>query len=872
MQYFENVSIPINVTVRLETTLPENGNWLNGLAQTWQQSLLDYATVAFADRRDVRVLGAQLRVIQESLESLPPPPPIPRTRSLQWSKRQTRRLNGSTTVTTTTARLQGDLDMAVDTRSVQPETFVPQAKTELESTVLSVPELQRAIDKANTGSSGTATNIIVTDISSPNDMQQPRDTSESPSSNDKPSKASIVVGFTLLVATLASLVFWAHVLWKKHKKHQRKRKLDSLRQAQSVTYQMERPGPTTGPSKQQDQRNAPAYPRQSLNLAQQRQQQTPIRTLTSDGSGSSAYPGIASMSEDDDGQEIYRDASEDASSVVSADPFGKELQRAASLDRAVWDEMLRKNQALESQQSTLDSTSMARSLGQETADGIANVGNVSMFAALGSEDMGMEVEPRGTGLPLHGSFPYGDEREKYNPSTEPIHLTSDNAVKWTEAGITLPAITTRGRDFGAAGREKAANDAPFSPYGDDKERSRSLEESWDLDAYPVKDERGPLQYSFLYPLKGRSLDEDVPDARRSPDSDASVRESLEVTSVGSVDFRTRHVEPKVDMDDMLDENDEPESELTVSMLKEVQEIANYVKLYEKRKAQQNPMLGTAPASSSNPGLQYRQLNDSGGSNQRPSTKEDLGSTFSSMVPPASYVPAASKSVADYGLAKVRSDDSSQEMFSDTEDDSSQRLGISRISVEKPPGHLLSYKSSQDDPLQFDLSSSDLVSPFPSSDLDSLRYSPSHSFDKQLTTTNYQMESLLDGPRNNRHAHRGANSDDSDESDDQLPSAPDNDAANILKDLRTNPVAGRIERYTEASVECVRPSKKIGYRSRDNTAEHRHPIPQEDSSRYPQRLQDARQRNTLDRSFQNIRSKFESHPTQPIVPPNESVSA
>jgi hypothetical protein len=866
MQYFANVSIPINVTVGLQTTLPENGDWLDGLAQTWQQSLLDYATLAFADRRDVRVLGAQLRVIQESLESLPPPSPppspIPRTRSLQGR----RRLNGSA-VTATTTRIQGDLDMSVDTRSVQPETFVPRAQTELESTVLSVPELQRAIDKANSGSSKTATNIIVTDISSPNDTQQPRDTSESPSSRDRPSKASVVVGFTLLVATLASLVFWARVLWKKHKKHQRKRKLDSLRQAQSVTYQMERPEPPfTGPSKQQDQRNVPSYPRQSQNLAQQRQQQMPIRTLTSDGSGSSYYPGIASTSEDGDGQEIYREASEDASSVVSADPFGKELQRAASLDRAAWDEMLRNKQALENQQSTLDSTSKARSLGQETADGIANVGNVAMFAALGSEDMGMEVEPRGTGLPFHGSFPYGDEHEKYNPSTDPIHLTLDNAVKWTEAGITLPVITTRGRGFGAAGPEKAANDAPFSPYGDDKERSRSLEESWDLDVYPIKDERGPLQYSFLYPLKGRSLDEDVPDARRSPDTDASVRESLEVTSVGSVDFRTRHVEPKVDLDDVLDENDEPESELTVSMLKEVQEIANYVKLYEKRKAQQNQLLGTAATSNSNLGLQYRQLNDSGGSNQRPSTKGNLGSAFGSMIPPASYVSAASKSPDDHGrLTKGRSDDSSQDMFSDAEDDSSQRLGISRISVEKPPGHLLSYKSSQDDPLQFDLSSSDLVSPFPSSDLDSLRYSPSHSFDRQLTATHYHMESLLDGPHN-----RGANSDDSEE---QLPSAPENDAANILRDLRTNPVAGRIERYMEPSVEHARVAKKDGFRTRDNTAQQRHAIPQEDSSRYPQRWHDARKlNNTLDRSFQNIRSKFESHLTQPIVPPNESVSA
>ena len=228
---------------------------------------------------------------------------------------------------------------------------------------------------------------------------------------------------------------------------------------------------------------------------------------------------------------------------------------AASSDRIAWDRLQRIKKSSENDHEA------ASSIAVTPLRGIANVSNVSMYDAPGSEDVGMEVEPRGV------SFPYGDE--KSHNSMSPVRLNAGNAAKWTAEGISLtPAATSN--------REKPS----FSPYGDENRRQgRSLEESWDLDEFPVKDENEPSPYSFLYPLKRRVNDALVPDARRSPNSEDSVHESLEVTSVGTPDFANSDVRGVYNDGEEDSKEESLLAKVTASMVKEVEDIADYLMQY-----------------------------------------------------------------------------------------------------------------------------------------------------------------------------------------------------------------------------------------------------------------------------------------------------
>lgn len=782
---FVNVTIPIDFYADL--LLNNATGTFDGVAQVWEIYLLDYFRGVFAGRQDVRVLGVDLTVRQHQ-------------RMLQ------RRLMDYAV----TVESVGGTDFAVDEASLGPDQFKERANRELQ-TALSANSLQSALRRSATQGGTTVSRI------------SKGGTSTRSVSSSKPTSAEIVIGFTLMIATMGSLVFWARVLWEKRQKRVCRRKLESLRKQQSVTIESHR---------------AIIVPTKVFSPTQQ---SIPVNTVNSEGSISSGYPGIATMTGHDDEEEIYHDASDDASSV--SDQFARELKLAASFDRAAWDENQRHKKYMELERLSEGSSVVGAS--ETVAVGVAKKSHLTMYNSPGSDDVGMEVELRS------GGFPYGDEQ--FDSSTSPVQLTSENAVEWTEAGISLTGVTNRGLDA-----NNSAEEDTFSPYGDGKGRKgRSLEESWDLDEFPVKDESGPSQFSFLHPLKKRDFDAEVPDARRSADSEESVCESFEVTSLGTPEFFDSNVrEANYGCGDNEDSESKGEAALTASMIKELEEIAQYVKQYEqlrdaKKSAQHEHklisnnkrLIGVSKTSKAIRNLQHEALDDS--FNNRRTTgyrSVVLGREKDGALP---IVPSARDAVG-IGLLVVSPSDGSSQVTSDADDDTSQRLGISRISVDKPPAPMLSYKSSQDETLQYDPSS-----PIPSSDFDSLRYSPTQSFEKQITS-NFHDKSLLDYARTL-----------TDESDDMSKQYKLSDLRSSPNMLDAAPSDENTQAVTDAYITISRDRKRgflrgISLRRNERTPEV-----------YIERKVSPRVRSK-DWNFNNIRTMFESKHTTPIVPPNESV--
>jgi hypothetical protein len=818
-QQFVNVTVPIGFLVDLmlrnTNTDDEKTSALNRTARIWEESLLSYFSGAFAGRPGIRPLSVHLTVTEQQQQS--------RHRSLRydWLRRNREEQESTEAVTVKTI---GDVNFAVDEMSVEPNAFVERAKEEL-PTVLNANQLQTAIDDAGASNDVTIVSEIATLPSATEpDVNENDNNNKSPSAKNRPSNAEIVLGFTLLVLTIASLMFWASVLWKKRKKRLRQQKLESLRKMQSVTYQ--------SPAVDQSLTAATITTREGTGSPQH----TPSLPYRS-GIATTVMPtsGVVQGTSTYDSTIVCDDATNEES-----DPFARELQRAASFDRAAWEEFER-NKKLESGKS--------RSI-PNSVPGVARSSNVSMYSTIGdsSQDMGIEVEPR-----RGGSFPYGDEN--HNQSKVPIHLNAENAVKWTAAGISLASLSNHGNSGNR--KNKAAN---FSPYGD--RAGRSLQESWDLDEFPVKDESGPSQFSFLYPLKRRDLNADVPDARRSPDSDSSVRgDSLEVTSVGTPDYANhgniREVRNENDNDSESD--NASQSALTALMLKELEEISNYVRQYEQlKRSRTSTQRGIEQGQEDNVGKIFEASNDSYGTHPMKEIEPSEGKRRKNNVPSElPVVPKTGMSKARYTmsamLSPARSNDSSlglsdEEDEDDTASQISQRLGISRISVEKPSTTpLLTYKNSQDDPLQWDMDTAD-ISPFPSSDIDSLRYSPSQSFEK-LVTINFAKESLLDGAI---PTYKSTLTEESDDGENPLPVVSANDV--VISSTAENP---------------SKTTEMLGFLRRGINTRRTTLLPDSEIAEELEPRLSPRVRST-DRKYNTIRSIFESKRTLPIVPPNESV--
>jgi hypothetical protein len=758
---FVNVTVPIGfvVDLMLRTTDTDTTSTLEAVEAIWEEAILSYFKGAFAGRPGIQPSKVDLTV----------------------SEQARRRLQDTSETVSVTA--VGDADFSVDELSVEPDGFVQRATEEFPM-VLSADMLQQAIDEAGASDDVTvASEISALPESTDRDTD---DTTIDSSSSNKPTTAKIVLGFTLLIFTLASLLFWARVLHKKRKKHMRQRRLESLRKMHSVTYQ----------ASSLDQAATPKVSNTSEVMAS--------REIPSESTSriiNSVPPTVPVLTK----SETYEDTvgDEDATTDES-DPFARELKYAASLDRVAWEELERSKKG-------------KSGFSPGSVVGVAGANNVSMYDTVGnrSQDMGIEVEPLRV-----GSFPYGDEN--HNESRQPVHLNANNALKWTAAGISLMPFTSKRKE------RNQQNEAPgFSPYGD--RAGRSLEESWDLDEFPVKDESGPSRFSFLYPLKRRDLNADVPDARRSPVSDSSVREdSVEVTSVGTPEFaNVREIRDEDDGDDIESDN-VSQSAITAAMLKELDDIANYVKEHEKMKRSRTSVVGRTDES--------QDVNDEIGAIQQ---KYPLSTGI-----------GRSKYTMTGVLSPARSTDSSLGLSDEEDNDDaasqmSQRLGISRISVEKPStAPLLTYKNSQDDPLQWDMETSS-ISPFPSNDFDSLRYSPSHSFDNKQMTINFAKESLLDGAM---PIDQSCITEDSDDINSQIPGFANQDTAATAS---VPSKAAEMHQYLRRTVQTRQ-------------------LPKEEEPEEMEPRVSPRVRST-DRKYNTIRSMFESKRTAPIVPPNESVS-
>jgi len=527
------VTVPIGFTANLQLPSDSSANGvtelrLDRVESLWEAALLDYLRDTYGERSGVlQVLGVDLALEPTTTRRV-------RRRRLQ---------EGATTSTTTTVEANGGADFEIDTTLISdPQAFVAEVGGDLDQQLTDSDLLQQALAD-NTGDDAVIVSGVVTGATA-------RDSAEEESSNG-PSTVEIVIGFTLLLLTLATLAFWGRVLWRKRQKRKRRRRLEEMRRSQSIYH----PGTVM--------RQSPMGGDKNNTDGDKVVQIQPTRSLES----MSTYKGIASGSDEDEENIVQQKTpSEDEESASNvSDPFWAELQRAASLDRAAWEEFQRKKESLQlrkqqQQQANGDANnSIGRVSSLDSSVGVAASKNVAVYDAPGSQDMGMEVEPA-----TRGSFPYGDEN---TGSTAPVPLTSNDAVEWTTEGILLSAAYRGAKKDGPEN-----DDDSFEPYGDRK----SLQQSWDLDEYPVKDESGPSRFSFLFPLKRKSAEvPDVQDAlwttasEESP-TDAARRESPDVTSVNSETV-------------FGDTDDGSLTEVTDAMVKEVDEIAEYLKQYEQRK-------------------------------------------------------------------------------------------------------------------------------------------------------------------------------------------------------------------------------------------------------------------------------------------------
>jgi hypothetical protein len=614
--------VPFEFTATLRTTAAaerDEAALLRTVERVWEEYLLARLRKSLGeDRPDLRALDVDLFLTAERHR---------RRRGRQRRRRLDRRRRLQGTTTTYDVAASGTASLIVDEVVYEPEEvdlIVGQALAE----ALTTDNLQRALDDAvgAGGGGGGGAAVVVSGVSS--EIGTPDRSSADEDSDGPPGTARIVFGFLLLALVLASLAFWAALFWKKRRKKLEKRRLADLRKSQSVVI------------------GGSSYPRQQQQsfAASGSGSVPPILPVESESSSDSSYHGIDSGSTDSD--------------AAASDPFGRELRNAASLDRAAWEEFRRKKLTAERE---------GRVLSQQSSPAVT--GGVAYYDAPGSQEAGIEVDPVGFG----SSFPYGDE-----PDETVTALTSDDAVRWTAAGVAIEGIDREAEDTG-----------DFEPYGDSRSRP-TLQESWDMDEILTNDE--PATYSFMYPLKKQTISTDSPTA--SDPTSAAVRSASEVTSIGT----TVGVPAAAAAADEKNEvNDDSESRVTESQIREVENIAHFLQQYERRRSAQLSMKrelersgrAAVESASSNPGIQYDATSDSAGAKRNTGYRSvDSGRTAQPAVP----VPLKNA---------ARSDESSVESELDDDDDVSLRLGISPYKVQIPPSPRLSYKvvSSIDSPDQ-----------------------------------------------------------------------------------------------------------------------------------------------------------------------------
>lgn len=450
----------------------------------------------------------------------------------------------------------GAAEFTYDASQMNQQEFEQTASTTMDG-IITKSSLQQALLLADNPA-------VVTAV----ENEAPAVEEQSKSTAHVPTLAEMIIGFALLFFVILSLLFWARVWWLKRQKALKKRALE--RQRAQTSY-------TIGGS-------AKTPPRNTVGGSAK----TPPRTIKTSSPSRSAVMAMPTTTKEDssDSDSEYKGLSDDAESEYESDvsEFGRELQRAASLDRKAWEEFQRKKMELEAETRGLGRVEAAK----PTIIGVAER-KVAMYGSTASQGgEGIEaVDTRGlSGMPVNpvSSFPYGDERgmAAVTRKQEELELTLNDAVEWTPNGISLRVP------------EEYEDGGEFEPYGDSKKKS--LQESWDLDAVPVEDTDGPSAYSFLYPLRRQQLSDNTKQSTPTITSDSetsnAVRASPNSWSTGAAVASVSKVAPSpsppevpaVSTDDSSAvDSATSDGEDPAEMLKEVARLTAYVKSYEQRK-------------------------------------------------------------------------------------------------------------------------------------------------------------------------------------------------------------------------------------------------------------------------------------------------
>lgn len=502
---------------------------------------------------------------------------------------------------------------------------------------------------------------------------------------DEPRLWEIILGFSILAVSFASLVFWAHALYKKRKKHLKKRAEAAMRRNNMP------PTPASRPNKKAARiGNSGESP---AKVAQMQQQAlSGVEQFPSFGPQGRARPrrkgkkaaldpvrARLNMGTHSDDDSSY-DGGIMSDSEVSDTSFGRELQHAASVDQAAWDEFQRRKLQVEESQS------------------IPSVERFNAYVPSGSHS---ESQPTTVRI---SRFPYGDESQSnieagsssLNTSANNTTITStgleDSMAQASSTGV-LRIIADRADRYGTQ------DTGDFEPYGAEQRDRReppaghgqdapiSLRESWytDVEEAQSMEVIEPSQYSFMYPLKRQDVSENalvssVADTSDDPSSAAIRTASPTVSSWMSYGGDN-------DATTVRSEDQSEGTGAAASMMRQVAELAKFVRKYDRKKERrENDILDQSTdtdASESTPPLPYGALCESnskltvrtGYSSTREMSGDDENQPPYHMPPYSLPTRQVLPSSFDSGHSSTNA--------SDDESDTSQRLGIGRFRIRKP---------------------------------------------------------------------------------------------------------------------------------------------------------------------------------------------
>lgn len=676
-----------------------------------------------------------------------------------------------------------DLEVATESDTETTESLHNSVRAHMGQNVLTRSNLQQALASANMG-------VVMTGILQGEnifDDGESRVTAPERGNNnrkEKPALWEIILGFGLLAIAAITVVFWVVILYQKRQKRLRKRQQAMLRKNGIVALGPARPSTTFPATNSARQSTLTAVPSTATT---QRTKSNPsfsgVFTAADDASSSgdsSSYKGIMS------------DTSQ------TSDPFGKELEKAASQDQAAWADFQRLRKEVSEVAPETTPTSKASSL-----PGLAHIDNVAMYHAPGSTDEGVEVQATNSDLLLRPArFPYGDEDSSI-PTTNGTSNPSDEATVVRPAdpvGSMVPTATmagwnafpspdgTKRKD---ADRYGTQDHGDFEPYGDPflttngvpnrsnnnavvstkgpgvsespltfsilappsrTMRPRNLRETWDLEELPKHNPSmtgptaaiaakpmttnatpGPSQYSFVYPMKRQDLSDQA--------VAASLADGSSTEDPSSAAIRTSPTVSSWSNNDDLQSKESENVAATATLMKQVEEISNLVKQYDKmreqkmREMERSERLGTNSLNESIDSISmssapYKTANDSGVSRRSNPVMGAHGTQLrgalpvrmdaiahgSSVgtgmsvdpysIPNRSVLPTSFGSVQSsvhfsddedpmtesLGISRFNAHQPVTDEHDDDDDDTSHRLGINRFIARAAPAPLLSYNN------------------------------------------------------------------------------------------------------------------------------------------------------------------------------------